>query len=104
MGQGERLGRAPQELLELEVEAEITMIDRQPVNRCAGQGLGRARQAAKNSGRTLGGECRIARQELVGAVAPQHHFDLFPRKAAQEMSRQNGRVAERLIEPAGHFR
>ena len=67
--QRQRLGRAAEELLELEVEAEIAVVDRQPADRRAGQRLRRPRQAAEEPGRTLGGERRIAGQQLVGAVA-----------------------------------
>ena len=103
VGQRERLGRAPEELLELEVEAEIAMVDRQPADRRAGQRLGRPRQAAEDPGRALGGERRIAGQQLVRAVSPEHDLDLAACETAQQMSRQDRRVAERLVEPGRHF-
>ena len=42
----------------------------------AGQRLRRPRQAAKDAGRALGGEGRIAGQQLVGAVAAEHDLHL----------------------------
>ena len=40
--------RPPEELLELEVEADVAVVDRQPTDRRARQRSGRARQAAKS--------------------------------------------------------
>ena len=85
MCQGERLGRAAEKLLELEVEAEIAMVDRQPPDGRAGQCLSRTGQPAEHSGGSLGGEGRIAGQELVGAVAAQDDLHLAAREPAQEM-------------------
>ena len=62
MGQRQRLGRASEKLLELEIEAEIAVIDRQPAHRRAGQSLGRPGQAPEETGGTLGRERRIAGQ------------------------------------------
>ena len=99
MRQGKRLGGAAEELLELEVEAEVAVVDRQPADGRPGQRPGRPGQAAEDAGRALGGEGRIAGQQLVGAVAAQHDRDLAPRETAQEVRRQDRGVAERLVEP-----
>ena len=80
------------------------MVDGQPPGGRAGERLSRTRQAAKHSGRSLGGEGRVAGQELVGSVAAQDDFHLAAREPAQEMGRQNRRVAERLVEPARDLR
>ena len=79
------------------------MVDRQPADRRAGQRLGRPGQAPENSRRAFSGEGRIAGQQLVRAISPEHDLDLAARKTAQQMSRQDRRVAERLIEPGRHF-
>ena len=104
MRQGKRLGRSSEKLLELEVEAEIAVVDRQPPGGRAGERLGRTRQPAKHSGRSLGGEGRITGQKLVGAVAAQDDLHLAACEPAQEMGRQDRRVAERLVEPACDLR
>ncbi len=103
MRQRQRLGRASKKLLELEVEAEIAMVDRHPAHGCAGQRLRRSGQTAEQSRGTLGLERRIARQQLIGAVASQDDLDLLAREPAQQVRRQNRRVTERLVQPCGHF-
>ncbi len=80
------------------------MIDREPADRRAGEGLGGPRQPSENPGRALGREGRIAGQQLVRAVSPEHDLDLVARKTAEEMSGQDRRIAERLVEPARPLR
>ena len=101
MRQGRRLGGPSEELLEAEIEADVAVIDGQPADRRAGQGPCRAGQAAIESGGLLGGERRIAGQQLVGAVAAERHGDLAACEPAQQVRRQDRRIAERLVEPAG---
>ena len=99
MSQGQRLGGTAEELLELEIEAEVAVIHRQPADGGLGQRAGRPRQAAVEAGRPFGLEGRIAGQKLVGAVAAQHDLDRAPGKAAQEVGGQDRGVPERLVEP-----
>ena len=47
MGQGRGLARPPEELLELEVEADVAVVDRQLADRRAGQRTGRAGELAE---------------------------------------------------------
>ena len=66
-----------------------------PASAWAGRGRRRNTPAARSAS-----EGRVAGQKLVGAVAAQNDFHLASGEAAQEMGRQNRRIAERLVEPA----
>ena len=89
MGQRKRLGGASEKLFELEVEAEIAMVDGQLPRGRSGERLGRTRQAAEYSGGALGEEGRVAGEQLVGAVTAQNDFHLF---RAKRLRRWVGRI------------
>ena len=66
---GQRARQRPEKLLELEIEADIAVIDRQAADRRAGERRA-GRGGGDRTGRSFGGERRVAGQQLVGAVAP----------------------------------
>ena len=89
MGQGQRLRGASEELLELEVEAEIAMIHGQTPDRGLGEGPSRSGQVAVERGGPLRRERRIAGQQLVRAVATESHLHLA---RAKRLSRCVGKI------------
>ena len=99
MRQRQWLGGPSEELLELEIEADISVVHRQTPDRRAREHSRRARKPPKEPRGTFGRERRVTREQLVRAVASEHHLDLIPREPAEQMGRQDRGVSERFIEP-----
>ena len=68
-----------------------------PARACAGEAAGGRRRP--HARRRTSDSRPAARRRR----PPQDDLDLVPREPAQEVSRQDRRVAERLVEPAGHL-
>src|SRR6185312_10459941 len=91
--------RAGEELLELEVEAEVVVRDRQARGQPGGGGeRGRTRQGAgppEQAMRDVGG---IAAEELVAAVAAERDGDVTAREAREQIGGHDRAVGDRLVE------
>ena len=105
MSRGRRLGSAPQEALELEVEAEVRRRHRQAIGeRDTTVRSWSTRGNGIDPRNTVGREGRIPGKELVAAVAAERDRDVLARESRKQVRGENRGVGEWLVDEVGDRR
>ena len=94
---------APQEALELEVQAEVLMRHRQQLRQRPKHALVQRPRHAVEAGGLLRGERRIPRKQFIAAVTAQRHRDVLPREPREQVSGNHRGIGEWFVQERRHL-